>query len=65
MFNKEEIPYTATNRLLKFYQKHRFVKLDSIEEYEFLRSIKAELDKREHVETKGRKHEKRKNKKQD
>jgi hypothetical protein len=65
VFNKDNIPYTATNRLLKFYQTYRFQQLDSEEEYQFLVAIKNELNKREHVETKGRRHEKRKNRKQD
>jgi hypothetical protein len=60
--NISEIPYIATNRLLAYYKKYKRYRggYESMYDYHLIEAIKIELDSREHVETKGRKHEKRK-----
>lgn len=61
MLNKEQIQELSTHRLLNIYRQYRY---SNYGEYrDFADMCKEELDKREHVVTKGRKHESRKKKK--
>ena len=52
----------STERLLKFYQNRtrRVYDADDADDAPFWRSLKKELDSREHIETKGRKYNKNK-----